>query len=243
MMRATTTASLLAVLALAGCTAPLGDDTYELTAVGFEHEGTTATFGLDVEGRRSTTSDHIGGHYWLGEVDDPTAAFADRAGDCAHVPGGGEVPGTFEVTCDLKHFGELAVHGHLRITEEDETFNYWTPAQTVTVTPDDDTFTLTVEDLESVEGGVSFTLNVTGSLQGFSDHIGGHVWADSTDAPTVPGSDGGCSHVPGGGTVPGTFEVTCTFDGEAPWHYRGHLRVTVGDEQWNYWTTEQTFEG
>lgn len=243
-MRTPIAAALLAVLALAGCTAPLGADTYDLRAVGFDQGGTTATFGLDVQGPVETETDHIGGHYWLGTVDDPTAAFDDRAGDCAHVPGGGTLPGTFDVTCGLGHFGELTIHGHARVTEGEETFNYWTEAQTVTVTPDDDTFTLTVEDLEALDDGVSFTLNVTGDLEGFSDHIGGHVWTESTDEPTAAGSDGACAHVAGGGTVPGTFEVTCTLDGgEAPWHYRGHLRVTVGDEQWDYWTEEQTFQG
>lgn len=236
-------ACLLAALALAGCTAPLDEATYELHVVGFEHDGTTATFGLDVQGPVERETDHVGGHYWLGEVDDPTAAFEERAGNCAHVPGQSTLPGTFDVTCDLRDFGELAVYGHARVVAGEETFDYWSAAQTVTVEPENDTFTLSLEDVREVEGGVAFTLNVTGDLAGTSDHIGGHIWEASTDAPTVAGSDGACAHVAGGGSVPGTFEVTCTFDGEAPWHYRGHLRVTVGGAQWNYWSEEQTFQG
>lgn len=232
---------LLLALALAGCTSPIDEDTYELEAIGLVFSGTNAQFGLDATGPLSTFTDHIGGHYWTSAVDDPTAAFDDRAGNCAHVPGGGELPGTFQVDCDLKHFGPLAIYGHARATADDQVYNYWSEAQMVTVLPDDDTFALAIEDLEELEDGVSFTVNITGDLEGTSTHIGGHYWDAPTNNPTVAGSVGGCVHVAGGGTVPGSFQVTCSRTDSSSWQYRGHLRVEVDGQQWNYWSEEQTF--
>ena len=124
------------MLALAGCTAQedasLALDTYTLMMHDAEETGAGLNFTMTVTGDMAGNSDHIGGHYWSTDVADPTASFGDAAGGCAHVAGGGDLPGTFAVTCDLPE-GTWYVFGHVRVTEGEEKFNFWTESREVVV--------------------------------------------------------------------------------------------------------------
>ncbi len=103
--------------------------------------------------------------------------------------------------------------------------------------------TLNARDLPShikLGDSVTLGLHITGDNAGHSDHIGAHYWSASTDDPTADFGlqAGSCSHVAGGGQVPGDFTIVCTPT-ESGWHYlRGHVRLVVDDETLNYWTPE-----
>jgi hypothetical protein len=123
------------LLLLAGCTTTEHDhDGYALTTTGIPDSAVVDqafTFRLDIAGPEHT-SDHIGAHYWNGTTDDPTRDLA-QAKACAHVSGGGEVPGAFDVTCSFEAPGTYQVFGHLRITEGEDVEHFWAEPRNVTV--------------------------------------------------------------------------------------------------------------
>ncbi len=70
-------------------------------------------------------------------------------------------------------------------------------------------------------------------------HMGAHHWAASTDDPNGDFSlAGSCSHTQGEMEVPGSIEVTCSGLEDGTHFLRGHLRVSVDDQQINYWSDE-----
>ncbi len=97
--------------------------------------GDSATFNLVVTGDRTTTSDHIGGHYWDDSTDEPTADFAAALGACQHVAGSNTVPGQFTIVCTPTQEGWHYVRGHVRLTIGDDTLDYWTAEHVVFVQP------------------------------------------------------------------------------------------------------------
>lgn len=100
---------------------------------------------------------------------------------------------------------------------------------------DEPHFTLTLDGPIQATAGeqTTFTLAIGGS-DATSDHIGAHHWTNSTDDPNGDfGDASGCEHQ--ASTLPGTFQVTCTFPREGPVHLRGHMRDADGK---NWWTSE-----
>ncbi len=86
---------------------------------------------------------------------------------------------------------------------------------------------------------ITFKLVIKGDTA-TSSHVGGHYWADATSDPTGDFAlqAGACQHVAGSADLPGTFTVICT-PMEQGWHYvRGHVRLTIGGEELNYWSDE-----
>ncbi len=237
MSRVSVLLPLLALMtaALSGCVSEETSVDFELTTNNIEIGDDGVDFKLTSTGGSPVESDHIGAHYWHNAM--PTELTAGESdGGCPHQSG--EMPGDYHISCDIEHVGTTYVYGHARYTG-DEMLNFWSAPVAVTVEPEDDTFTLTASNITLMDGAAHFDLNIEGDMTGFSDHIGGHYWSQSTDAPTAAGSDGGCSHVAGGGDLPGTFHVMCNM-GDGEWVYRGHLRITIGESQWDYWTEELT---
>jgi hypothetical protein len=127
----------LAAAALAGCTMneQTGVDRYTLMASGIPTNvamGENFTFQLTIAGPVQRQSDHISAHFWSFDTMDPTANFAQQAGACVHVPGGGPMPGEYSVVCKFTAAGMYYVHGHARYSENDELVNWWTSSLPVT---------------------------------------------------------------------------------------------------------------
>ncbi len=224
----------LVLVAFSGCSAPINEPSFAVETSNLETTPPGAVFDMKVTGTSTVDTDHIGGHYWFDSMPSELSASASDGG-CAHQAG--TLPGEFSIACTIHHIGTTYIYGHARYTNKEAVLDYWGEPMTVTIQPDADTFQLTATNVTTNAGVAEFDLVISGDVTGFSDHIGGHYWSQSTDAPTASGSDGGCTHVPGGGSVPGTYHVTCDM-GEGTWTYRGHLRLTIDGEQWNYWTAE-----
>jgi hypothetical protein len=88
------------------------------------------TFTMDVAGI-SSTSDHIGAHFWMDteEADPRDDDFKATRLSCAH--DGSKIPNTVEVSCTIASAGTATLFGHMAYTEGDVTWNYWTHAYSV----------------------------------------------------------------------------------------------------------------
>lgn len=225
-------------------TAGLANDSYTLAAIGIPAQveaGKKFNFTLFVNGTLSRTSDHIGAHYADNITVSPPGAGRR---DCEHPTGA--VPGVYLVNCTITTPGTWHVFGHLRLAENGTTYNYWAAPQAVKVRA----YNLTLVGFPTApqvsNQSFTFTLNVNGTENVTSDHIGAHVFNASTATPTVSGqvaaAVGSCTHA--NGATAGNHTVTCTIThaGATPGTYyvRGHLRITEGGVQTNFWSAEHT---
>lgn len=109
--------------------------------------------------------------------------------------------------------------------------------------PPQDAYRLTVSDLPSevLTGETfTFTLLVEGP-EGFeSDHIGGHFGPTSHATGSITNYPAGCIHQEA--ALPGSFTVTCEADASDTLFIRGHVRITSGAAQVDFWSEEATVE-
>jgi hypothetical protein len=112
--------------------------------------------------------------------------------------------------------------------------------QSTDAKPTADSYQLVVEGAPAqVDLGqeYTFTLKVTGSPSFESDHIGAHYGAyASAQSPSTAVYTKACEHQ--SGTLAGTFTVKCTANEAGTIHLRGHARVLVGEQTFNYWAPE-----
>ncbi len=217
------------ILLLSGCVTS-NEPAIELSATdmpAFAAVGEPVTFTMT--GTGDLTSGHVGGHFWDASTEDPTADFSE-AGGCAHVPGATTFPAEVTVTCTFEEPGMVYVRGHVRT--DDSTTNFWTEEHAIDVRM----YALTTDasDMTVAPGtDVMFNLTIAGDA-GMSGHIGAHYWSEAVEDPTASFADqaGGCAHVVGEQAVPGTFQVTCSFDEAGTYHVHGHLRL---GSQANFW--------
>ncbi len=229
----------LLILLVAGCTAPLATEApaYTLTATIPDEVrlGAQLAFTLNVEGTETFATDHIGAHWWTSSQADPTAALSTSTG-CAHVEG--QLPGDYAVSCTFDAPGVYYVRGHARVDVEGVLHNYWTDEQVVHAVPEPNQWILAVDGIptEVTQGQeFTFTLTIDGEPEVSSEHIGGHWWRAGEAAENdLSMSVGGCSHTQG--TAPGTYTVTCDMEAKGEFEVFGHLRVTVGEKNYEFWS-------
>lgn len=89
-----------------------------------------------------------------------------------------------------------------------------------------------------------FQLEADGDVEGASQHIGGHYWAQSTTDPDADfaAQAGACEHLSGARDLPGAFEITCTVSSPGTVYLRGHVRVETDGQTYNYWSDEFAVE-
>lgn len=222
----------------------LTNASYALTAVGIPAQvevGRAFNFTLFANGTLNRTTEHVGAHYADNVTTTPPGPGRR---DCAHATG--SVPGVWLVNCTISQPGTWHVFGHLRLVENGTTYDYWAAPQAVKVR----NYTLTLAGFPTTpqvsNQSFTFTLNLTGTENVTSDHVGAHVFNASTPNPTVSAqvapAVGVCTH--GSGFTAGNHTVSCTIvhNGAAPGTYyvRGHLRITEGGVQTNFWSAEHT---
>lgn len=110
----------------------LAADSYTVTTNGVPATAqaeTAFSFTVTVAGNTTMMSDHIGAHF--GNETSPEANVTVYPYACIH--SGGEVPGTYEVSCTVLTTGIWYLRGHMRAMSGGETFNYWGEEQTIVV--------------------------------------------------------------------------------------------------------------
>lgn len=242
------TAILLTFIVLSGCTdddgttddegaPPGGAPEYSLGLSGVPATvvaGEPFTITLSVTGAPTLASDHVGAHYGTSTSNEPSTTVYPSA--CPHQAG--TLPGTFTVTCTVTSPGSIHLRGHARATEAGAQLDFWSSESVVIVEPAG--YTLTVADLPAnVTAGknFTFTLTIAGGGPEESDHIGAHFGMSASTEPSTTVYPSACPHQ--SGTVPGVFMVTCSVAEPGTYHLRGHLRITKGDTQENYWSEER----
>lgn len=90
-------------------------------------------------------------------------------------------------------------------------------------------------DVVPVGQPFTFPLQVAGDTAQ-SDHIGAHYWTAPPQDPTAEFDQqaGGCVHTTG--SLPDTFDVTCTLDEAGTYTLHGHVRLGSGDNTQDEWT-------
>lgn len=136
---------LLVALSVAGCS---GDDdkpgdagppaptasSYLVTIEGFPvgpvPANMTFSFTDRITGEHVRVSDHIGAHYGPNSTQAPSTTAYPVA--CQHT--GGELPGTYQVTCTAPTLpGTYHLRGHARIGQGNESVSWWSGEQTFLV--------------------------------------------------------------------------------------------------------------
>lgn len=221
-------------------TPALGNDTYALATAGIPAQaevGKPFNYTLYVNGTFEATSNHIGAHF---RNTTEGALSASAMGACSHIGTNETLPGEFNLTCTLDTPGTHYVYGHVRITENGETYNYWAEPRAVKVRNYTINLTGVPSTAQASSQNFTFTMAIQGTENVTSDHIGAHFWNATTSAPTAANAAGACSHV--AGAAIDTFTVTCQIAhaGVTPGTYylRGHLRITEGGSQVNFWSSE-----
>jgi hypothetical protein len=143
-MRFALCAFLLAGLALAGCSStpsPTPSATpapsvasYTVVVQGFPvapvPANTTFSFTDHITGDAIRASDHIGAHFGNQTTASPSTTAYPVA--CVHTHG--DLPGDYGVTCTApKAVGTYFLRGHARITQGNQTLNWWSSELVFTV--------------------------------------------------------------------------------------------------------------
>ncbi len=87
-------------------------------------------YALNISGDTFADSDHIGGHFGLNAVSNPTVpAYANG---CNHVPG--SVPGQYSVSCTTPNqAGTYYLRAHFRLGADPDFQHFWSSEYTFTV--------------------------------------------------------------------------------------------------------------
>lgn len=172
---------------------------------------------------------------------DAGAAYPDNTE--ALKPAGYDLPGTFCADVDVPTTGTLYIVGHVidKAGAPGKLSSEVTLASTTTVPPTDTPYILTTTGVpDEVDAGENFTYTLTiAGPPGTSDHIGGHYGKNATAGTGAPAADAGaCVHT--NGTLPGSFQITCSIASAGTWHLRGHLRTGTGADQKHWWAADET---
>jgi hypothetical protein len=132
----------LALLLVAGCSSPSGDDapsppdsdSYRLSVANVPATplapNSTFSFDLFAEGSDDRASDHIGGHF--GNTTTATPSTTVYASACIHQSG--TLPGEYQVTCTAPAKpGVYFLRGHARIIQDNVTTQWWSAETTFSV--------------------------------------------------------------------------------------------------------------
>lgn len=222
-------------------TAPVLDtSSYGLAAAGAPGQakpGSKFNFTLFANGTTTHASDHIGAHYANNDTAAPNAS-AMKA--CDHATG--NLPGQFVVTCTLADQGTWYIYGHARITDTSQ-HDWWVATPLVVKVRD---YTLAVSGIptnaQTSGGNFSFQVNISGTDNVTTDHIGAHFWNASETNPTIQNAAGACAHIASGAV--GNYTISCSITNPgalAPHDYylRGHLRIVEGGTTLEWWSPEQ----
>lgn len=201
--------------------------------------GVPITFDLNVTGD-AVESDHVGAHYDVEAHPEPTRAYGTA---CVHVAA--SLPSNFTVSCTFESLGTHYLRGHVRVMVGETSYDSWAATEhVIQVRGPVGPFNLTTSGVPFLpvarNASFNFTLSVEGPVDA-SNHIGGHFGPNSTDTPTVSAYPFPCNHTEG--PLPGDYLVTCTIPAEAApgqHHLRGHVRITVGAQQHDFWADEDT---
>lgn len=204
--------------------------------------GEAFSFNLSVTGEGTWESDHVGAHYDVNETPDPQGVYG-RA--CDHATS--TLPANLTVTCRILETGTYHLRGHVRLNVSGVEHHFWTEEETVTVREPVGQYVLLTSGVPIAPpvrpgSNFTFTLRIDGDAIDESDHIGGLFGRNTTDVPTVAAYPFACEHT--AGPVPGEYQVTCPVPAgvEAGQYYlRGHMRITAGEAQHDFWADEETF--
>lgn len=217
-------------------TTPLSNSSYTLATSGIPAQvllGQRFNFTLYANGTREATSDHVGAHF-ADNTTTPISAATSQA--CEHASGA--LPGNFNVSCTISQVGTWYLYGHARGNESNTTYDWW--ATPVAVKVRNYTLNLTGAPTTPLTSNQTFTLllNVTGTDNVTSDHIGAHWFNATTTAPTAASSAGACAHLNTG--VIDVHRVECsipnTGTGPKTFYVYGHVRVIEGGVTLNWWS-------
>lgn len=221
---------------------PLDSSTYQLAVAGMPTQakpGARFNFTLFANGSVTRASDHIGGHFAGNDTTNPPVP--PGRGDCEHQAG--DLPGQFVVDCTLGTVGTWYVWGHARINDSGELRNWW-PATPAIVKVRNFTVEVSGVPTAPVASKSNFTIrvNVTGTENATSNHLGAHYWNATQPNPTAANSTGACAHLPDATGAIGSWTITCSIEnknvGATDFFLRGHVRVTEGDTTLDWWGEE-----
>ncbi len=243
--------ALLAATALAGCTGggDVGPGSFRLALADAPEVvvvGKPVDMRVIASGSAAATTDHAGAHYWSDAPSDPTLAIG-AALSCEHESAKTDLPGAFVATCTFTQSGDHYVHGHAKLDPDaTTTYHYWSPVHRI-VALDGESYLLTPSDIRNdihPDDEPAFDLRIDGPAGVITEHVGGHFWDRSHDAPSENlASAHACSHEPAAVSLPSSISVSCKYPSSGTWYLRGHLRVVTDDgTQFDYWTHEHVIE-
>lgn len=231
---------LLLAAALAGCTRPAAEDPlYDVTLEGpaAVPVGTEAQFTMSFDGAGEATAHHMGAHMGHGAM----PPMLEGEPHCTAAEDGADLPGTFHASCTFDRVGTSWVRAHAMVGGRESMSQH----HMVIVFPENDTFAVTTDGLPTqVKAGepVAFAVRVQGP-PGNSTHFGAHFWNASQEDPTGRlGVASGCAHPAGDHNLPGTVTTSCVFPAPGTYYVRGHMRVEIGPERYNFWAEEQVVQ-
>lgn len=218
----------------------LGPGTYQLATSGMPGQAKTGSkfnFTLYVNGSLERASDHVGAHYADNDTTNPPVAPGRR--DCEHTAG--ELPDSFVVSCTIATPGAWYVWGHARIDDNGTLVNWWPATPSIVRVRD---FNVTTSGAptgpQQSRQNFTFSVNITGSENVTSDHIGAHSWNATTADPTVNNAAGACEHIAAGSI--GNYTITCSLENRdltpKTFYLRGHLRLVEGGTTLHWWGPE-----
>lgn len=227
-------------------------DDFALAASGIPasvEAGKPFTFKLFVNGTKSVTSDHIGGHFGLnstnttnGSIIAPSTTFYPNL--CVHV--NGALPGAFDVECTLVTPGTYYLRPHTRVNDSGTFVHFWAPEATI-LAVGNYTVQTSIPDPATarLNQPFEFTMWVNGTGNLTVGHLGAHYNTSSraSSPPTTTAYNKSCVHEATTYALPGEFKVTCIFDDPTGLtvYLRGHTRVTdAAGRNWDFWGPEQS---
>lgn len=195
------------------------------------------TFGFTVyaNGTGANRTDHVDAHL----ADNDTAPPTHNLTAC--VGGASALPAARVVNCTLAASGTWHVYGHMALTQDNVTLDYWASPLVVNARQLNLTLGPAPSTPQGSRSNFTLVLNGTGPLNFTSDHIDVHWFNASTTAPTVATAAGACAAATGG--VVGNTTITCSIDSGAAtpkeFFLYGHARLAGGDRTLEWWSNEQ----